>query len=61
MAESAADRFDRDWTQIEDDRKVRGLDYQSVERAERLYVGEDGSTPATDDNKHGQEYPPSEG
>lgn len=48
--ETAAQRFDRDWEQIQDDRKVRGLDNQTAERASRLYVNAaDGTTPADDD------------
>lgn len=35
------DRYDRDWKRLNDDRKVRGLDYQSEERRERLYVDPD--------------------
>lgn len=46
--ETAAQRFDRDWAQIRDDRKTRGLDYQAAERKSRLYVGPDGTTPADD-------------
>jgi len=48
--ETAAQRFVRDWDSIEDDRKVRGLDNQTAERASRLYVNaDDGTTPADDD------------
>ena len=35
------DRFDRAWSFIQDDRKVRGLDQQDSERASRLYVDPD--------------------
>lgn len=35
------DRYDRDWKRLEDDRKVRGLDYQDDERREREYVDPD--------------------
>lgn len=57
--ETAAQRFVRDWDSILDDRKVRGLDYQAPERAQREYVNAaDGTTPADDDNKFGQAYPP---
>lgn len=35
------DRYDRDWLRLEDDRKVRGFDYQSEERREREYVDPD--------------------
>lgn len=56
VAETAAQRYDRDWAQIKDTRKRRGLDYQAPERVERLYVAPDGSTPADDDNKFGEEY-----
>jgi hypothetical protein len=48
--ETAAQRFVRDWDSILDDRKVRGLDNQTTERASRLYVNAaDGTTPADDD------------
>lgn len=48
--ETAAQRFVRDWDSILDDRKVRGLDNQTTERASRLYVNaDDGTTPADDD------------
>lgn len=48
--ETAAQRFVRDWDSIVDDRKVRGLDNQTAERASRLYVNAaDGTTPADDD------------
>lgn len=53
--ETAAARFTRDWgTQPDGDdaggRKDRGLNNQSLERAERLYVAPDGTTPADDNN-----------
>jgi len=48
MAESAADRFVRDYGSMEADRKDRQLDEQSAERKARLYVAPDGSTPADD-------------
>lgn len=51
-AETAAQRFSRDWDQIVDDRKTRGLDKQSLERVQREYVASNGSTPADDDNVH---------
>jgi len=58
--ETAAQRFTRDWDSMLDDRKVRGLDYQSEERADREYVNAaNGTTPADDDNRFGEEYPPS--
>lgn len=48
--ETAAQRFTRFWDSIEDDRKVRGLDNQTAERASRLFVNaDDGTTPADDD------------
>ena len=47
--ETAAQRFVRDWDSILDDRKERGLDNQTAERASRLYVAPDGTTPADDD------------
>jgi len=39
-AETAAQRFARDWSSIADDRKVRGLDSQSEGRREKLYVND---------------------
>jgi hypothetical protein len=35
MAETVAQRYDREWLQLEDDRKVRGFDYRSTERIKR--------------------------
>lgn len=43
VIEPVADRYDRDWLNLNDDRKVRGLDYQDNERRTREYVN-----PATD-------------
>lgn len=43
MVESPEQRYQRDWTFIQDDRKIRGLDQQPAERWSRLYVGDDGS------------------
>ena len=43
MGETPEQRYQRDWASIQDDRKIRGLDQQSVERWSRLYVGENGS------------------
>jgi hypothetical protein len=36
--ETAAQRFARDWSSQEADRKTRGLDSESTERKSRLYV-----------------------
>lgn len=36
--ETVAERYDRDWLNLTDDRKVRGFDYQSEERQSREYV-----------------------
>jgi len=48
--ETAAQRFTRYWDSILDDRKTRGLDNQTDERASRIYVNAaDGTTPADDD------------
>lgn len=41
MVESVESRYDRDWLNLGDDRKVRGFDQQS---AERTYVDADGET-----------------
>lgn len=38
MAESVADRYDREWLQLKDDRKVRGFDSQHVDRRDREFV-----------------------
>lgn len=35
MAESVAERYDREWLQLQDDRKVRGFDSRSEERRNR--------------------------
>jgi len=58
MAETPNERFNRDWGQIEDDRRERGLDYQSQERVDRLYVMPNGSTLADDENKFGEVFDP---
>lgn len=55
-AETAAQRYNRDWAQVQDDRKVRGLDYQDPSRTAREYVAPDGTTPADNDNKFGQPF-----
>ena len=44
MVESVESRYDRDWLNLGDDRKVRGFDQQSAERRERTYVDADGET-----------------
>ena len=36
--EPVSERFRRDWEEIQDDRKIRGLDQQSDERQSRVYV-----------------------
>lgn len=50
--ETVAERYDRDWLQLNDDRKVRGFDQQAADRREREYVDpETGETvTATGDN-----------
>lgn len=51
MAETAAQRFDRDYGHVpEVDRVNRELNHQTLERLQRIYVAPDGSTPA--DNNH---------
>ncbi len=35
MAETVAQRYNREWLQLEDDRKVRGFDYRDFERINR--------------------------
>lgn len=52
-AETAAERFIRDFDTQPDEndaggRKDRELNHQPTERASRLYVAADGSTPAND-------------
>ncbi len=42
------DRYSRDWLQLTDDRKVRGLDYQDAARRIREYVDPDTATTVTD-------------
>ena len=61
MTESPAERFDRDWNHVRDDRKDRTLDHQSEERLERKYVDRETresaaleSVPA--DTVHGSAY-----
>lgn len=41
------DRYDRDWKQLTDDRKVRGMDYSENERRVREYVDPDTDTTVT--------------
>jgi len=60
--ESVDDRYDRDWLNLKDDRKVRGFDYMSEERREREYVdpddvnvNEDGSVDGTVAARHDNE------
>lgn len=36
--ETVASRYDRDWLQLADDRKIRGYDDRSSERRDRDYV-----------------------
>ena len=52
VIEPVEDRYDRDLLNLNDDRKVRGFDYQAAERRERRYVDPDtGETvSATGDN-----------
>lgn len=51
-AETAAQRYARDWLGLQDDRKVRGFDGQDVERRDRTYVNRTTglTTSATGDN-----------
>jgi hypothetical protein len=57
MAETAAQRYARDWAQIQDDRIERGLDEQDEARLKRLYVDDpqgdymDNETPALPDHE----------
>ncbi len=41
VIEPVADRYDRDYLNLNDDRKVRGFDYQDGERRSREYVDPD--------------------
>lgn len=41
VIEPVANRYDRDWLELKDDRKVRGFDYKSAERRSREYVDPD--------------------
>lgn len=59
MAESVEDRYDREWLQLLDDRKVRGYDERSEERRSRDFVDpetvavdEDGVVTGTVGDKH---------
>lgn len=56
MAETAAERFARDWAQVLDTRRRRGLEYQDPDRTAREYVAPNGTTPADNDNKFGTPY-----
>lgn len=42
------DRYDREWLQLTDDRKVRGFDSQAEERREREFVDPDTDLTVTD-------------
>lgn len=42
------DRYNRDWLQLKDDRKMRGFDQRSAERRSREYVDPDTGTTVTD-------------
>lgn len=44
--ETAAERYARDWQNMEADRKTRGLDDESTERKSRLYVDSSTDTSA---------------
>lgn len=41
VIEPVEGRYDRDWLNLNDDRKVRGFDYKSEERREREFVDPD--------------------
>lgn len=41
VIEPVEDRYDRDWLNLNDDRKVRGFDYMDSERQDREYVDPD--------------------
>lgn len=41
VIEPVEDRYDRDWLNLNDDRKVRGFDYMAEERQSREYVDPD--------------------
>jgi hypothetical protein len=58
------DRYDREWLQLQDDRKIRGFDHKSAERRSREYVDPDavavdgdgvvtGTVTTTGDNDNG--------
>lgn len=53
--ETVSERYDRDWLQLQDDRKMRGFDHQSAERRDREYVdpATGDTVTATGDNDHG--------
>lgn len=41
VIEPVSGRYDRDWLNVNDDRKIRGFDYMSPERRSREYVDPD--------------------
>jgi hypothetical protein len=60
--ETVAERYNREWLQLKDDRKVRGFDYQSAERRSREFVdpatvavAEDGTVTGTVTARHDNE------
>lgn len=51
--ESVSSRYDREWLQLEDDRKIRGYDNRSAERRSRDFVDPDAIVVDNDGTVHG--------
>lgn len=48
VIEPVEDRYERDWLELKDDRKVRGFDYMDQERQDREYVDPEAVVVTTD-------------
>lgn len=51
--ESVTSRYNREWLQLEDDRKIRGYDHRSTERRSRDFVDPATITVDGDGTVHG--------
>jgi hypothetical protein len=51
--ETVAERYDREYLRLKDDRKVRGFDYKSEERRSREFVDPNTITVDEDGTVHG--------
>lgn len=57
QSETVAERKDRDWDHIQDDRKTRGLNQQTDERKSRRYVDDtDWKSEVNNQTPHGEDY-----